>query len=213
MTYPPSEYARAHRDFLAYTSDLDINVLRDEGGLYRHIRFGQLGEVSWFDLITWPNRLVITGDLGDYTFAHVGDLLDMFETTSHGYINPGYWATLLRATGHPAREVSETKVIEHVVHDFWKRREPTIGRNRALFQAIRDEILDRVGHGDERELLANFEHYDMTTRTFFTFPDAAGWDLDDWSVHYLRACWAIVWGIRRYRRATTQALATAAVPS
>ncbi|MDE1673752.1 hypothetical protein [Nocardia gipuzkoensis] len=201
MSTDTGDYARSYRSFIHYTTALDMKVIRDEG-LNRHIRFGQVGAVGWFDLVTWPRRLIITGDMGDYMFAHNGDLFDLFEQTDHGHINPHYWATLLRATGHPIREVSDQKVIHHAVRDFWRRRGNSIGENAELFRAIRDEVLAQAGHGGEREALEEFCHH-LTDGTLFIFPDSATWDLDDWSIHYLRACHAIVWGINRYREAAT----------
>ncbi|MFR9773156.1 hypothetical protein [Nocardia sp. SC052] len=200
MRTDTGDYARSYRSFLSSTSTLDMEVVYDDD-LNRHIRFGQVGAVGWFALVTWPRRLVITGDMGDYMFAGSEDMFEYFRG-SQRWINPGYWATLLRATGDPVREVSDQKVIHHAVRDFWRRRGNSIGENAELFRAIRDEVLAQAGHGGEREALEEFCHR-LTDGTLFTFPDSAQWDLDDWSIHYLRACHAIVWGIGRYREAAT----------
>lgn len=76
-----------------------MTVLHDDG-LYRHLRFvrtapnAKTGNVErsssyWFELVTWPGRLTVTGDCGTYTFARLDDMFEFFRGDR---INPGYWA-------------------------------------------------------------------------------------------------------------------------
>jgi hypothetical protein len=80
-----------------------MTVLRDDG-LYRHLRFmrvapnaktGKLerGSTYWFELVTWPGHLTITGDCGTYTLARLEDMFEFFRGTR---INPQYWAEKVR---------------------------------------------------------------------------------------------------------------------
>ncbi len=191
----------SYRDFLRYVDGAEMTVLHDDG-LYRHIRFGQGGSVGWFQLVTWPGYLTITGDFNSFTFARIPDMFDFFKERP-GYINPGYWAEKLVARGRKIEDISAEKFTAAVVRDFWERREDSIGENADLFRAIREDVLSWAGEGSERDMLHNFRFW-MKDGTPFTFEDSWEWNLNDWSIHYLRACHAIVLGINKYQAAMNE---------
>ncbi|MEV4127101.1 hypothetical protein [Nocardia sp. NPDC049707] len=197
----------SYRGFLNYVGGHEMTILHEDG-LYRHVRFGRPGSCGWFQLVTWPGYLSITGDFESFTFARIPDMFEFFKERD-GYINPGYWAEKLVAQGTKIEAVSAEKFTSAVVHDFWERRDDSIGENAALFRAIREDLLDQAGHGFERHALDEFRHY-LDDGTKFTFEDWWEWDLNDWSIHYLRACHAIVWGINKYQAAVAEKAAVAA---
>lgn len=56
-----------------------LTILRDDG-LYRHLRFKRPGTMTcYFDLVTWPGHLAYVGDMGDYVFTRVEDMLTFFR--------------------------------------------------------------------------------------------------------------------------------------
>lgn len=109
------------RIFNEGSKDHQLTVLRDDG-LYRHLKFrSPENSFYWFDLITWPGYLTVTGDMGTYTFSRTEDMFTFFR---NGYINTHYWAEKLRAgaTGgrDTAREHDADEFKSWLVEDFWE---------------------------------------------------------------------------------------------
>lgn len=194
-------YAASRRDFLGYAKHLDGMTIHLDQGLYRHIQFGVRGQVGWFELVTWPHRLSITGDIGGWTFGRIEDMFEFFTPESGESISPHYWAEKVVA-GAPPMTFSADVFISRTVEEFWYRRDRYEGEMAALFRAIREEVLEY--DEDERaarNALETFRYNTESTdgRRDFTFGDTWDWNLREYSAHYLRACQAIVWGIAQYR--------------
>lgn len=108
------------RRFNSATEDHQLTVLHDDG-LYRHLRFkNPENGFYWFDLITWPGNLTITGDMGTWTFRRIEDMFDFFT----GHINTDYWAEKLQhgETGGrgTARKYDADLFKKWLVQDFWE---------------------------------------------------------------------------------------------
>jgi hypothetical protein len=111
----PVEEIESLERFLRETCKHEMTVLRDDG-LYRHLRFQEPGSgFYWYDLITWPGRLVVCGDAGDWMFSRTSDMFLFFES-QHGGINPHYWGEKLRGA-KPGREGAR-KYSEEAFKDF-----------------------------------------------------------------------------------------------
>jgi len=190
--------------FAADVATHQLEVVRDDG-LYRHLRARRPGTgMYWFDIITWPGSLTITGDMGTYVFAREEDMFPWF-----GYerddINPHYWTQKLQAvdTNSGVREYSRDvfvqQIREHLTEDW-------TGLGPAALVAVRYAV--------ETELLAEswLSDYDTTTEHGarealdqyrgpggFRFEDAWEWVLTEYSHQYLWCCHAILWAIKRYR--------------
>src|ERR1035438_10338294 len=66
--------------FLADVAEHAMAVMQDNG-VYRHLRFRKPGSSNmWFDLITWPGSLVISGDMGTWAFSRVEDMFAFFRS-------------------------------------------------------------------------------------------------------------------------------------
>jgi len=85
--------------FLSDVDKHEMSVIRDDG-VSRHIRFKRPGTSCYFfDLITWPGHLCISGDCGTYVFQRLEDMFEFFRTDrDYGkrkgeklYANLGYW--------------------------------------------------------------------------------------------------------------------------
>ena len=82
--------------FLLDTAFHRLEIIRDDG-LYRHLRMKQPGTYCYyFDIITWPGYLTVTGDMGTWTFSRIADMFDFFGPWEGG-INTGYWSEKLEA--------------------------------------------------------------------------------------------------------------------
>ena len=89
--------------FLDDVKNHQISIIKDDG-LHRFIRFKRPDSTSyWFDLITWPGFLCISGDCGTYVFSRTEDMFDFFKMRDGDFnkkkdrllnINPRYWGPL-----------------------------------------------------------------------------------------------------------------------
>jgi len=186
-------YPDAARRFQHDVEQHAMTVLHDVG-LYRHLRFQRPDRMEyWFDLVTWPGYLAITGDMGSFTFTRLRDMVEFFAGA--GDINPGYWAEKIQAGKGDTEEYAPER-FRALVHDAFGEHvadnSGTAGLDD-LWQAITSEVLP---HADERcrayDALSAFEHQG------FTFADAWEWHLDRWTYHYLWCCFAIRWGVQLY---------------
>ncbi len=67
-------------EFLKDVSAHVMRVIRDDGA-HRHLRFAApTSSIYWFDVITYPGELVITGDCGTYVFRRLPDMFEFFRT-------------------------------------------------------------------------------------------------------------------------------------
>lgn len=174
---------RFHKD----TEHHQMSVLLNKG-LYRHLHFSRQSDHTWmhrYEIITTPGQLTIRGDMGTYVFSRLADMFDFFRD---GRINPGYWGEKLIAvstwTGY--REYSEDMARQRIREYFDECEGLT--NTAAVWQAIKDEVLDEMVIVDEsllRDALNTFRYGE------FEFLDTWEWDLRDYTFQYLWCCHAI----------------------
>lgn len=207
--------------FIRETSSHEMTVLRDDG-VYRHLRFKRPNTGSYyFDIVTWPGYLTITGDMGTWTFSRVSDMFDFFSGAHFGaresfLINPGYWSEKFEAGAGGSRY--ETPCYEFDGDAFDK------GINEWLSGYLEDcededdadmakeAIRELSGNGFRREsdaYNALNDAYLPNNVSSYDISEGMGSNMT-YSHHYLWVCYAIVWGIERYRnkKAATKAMDT-----
>ncbi|OQX14540.1 MAG: hypothetical protein BWK73_09095 [Thiothrix lacustris] len=186
------------QQFLGCVAEHQMIVLLDNG-VYRHIRFkAPSTNNQYFDLVTWPNYLSFSGDMGSYVFSRVNDMFNFF--TGNG-INPGYWSEKLEASdrsngynGFSAEKFGEliTRECEDQLHDLLARRE--IDQDEA--QDVRDELEDALADVEfEHEANALIDSFNINKVRFSDFGE---YDCNEYTYHYLWACYAIQWGVAKY---------------
>lgn len=186
--------------FLKDVADHRMTVLLDNG-VHRHLRFSRPGSSTyWFELVTWPGRLSISGDMGDYVFSRLTDMFEFFRTdrsqAGELRINRGYWAEKVTAVskfGNGIEEFSPERFRAAVV-DHFRRHTRDRGIVPGLKQAIRDEVLDRIPDGEHDANIAVRDFY----HGGFRFTDFWEHHLTDYTLHYVWCCYAIQWGIQQY---------------
>ncbi len=199
------EIAQAAARFNEAVAEHEMTVKHDDG-LYRHLRFSKPGTWSYgFDLVTWPGHLAISGDMGDYVFARIEDMLDFFT----GSINPHYWSEKLTNKDERAgtlvydRDLFRPRVMEWLEE---RRDELEPDELADLRGALDEQVFERAWDGPHsREeairLLLEFDHKGTTIY------EPYDWSLVRWDWQFLWCCHAIPWGIARYRAATATAVA------
>ncbi|WP_225614527.1 hypothetical protein [Pantoea sp. PNT02] len=195
--------------FIRDVSSHKMTVLRDDG-VYRHLRFQRPGtNAYYFDLVTWPGYLAMTGDMGTWTFSRVNDMFKFFTSEHFGkrdsfVINPCYWSEKFESGAGRSRR--DAPITEFSKEEFDKGLQDWL-----------DAFLEECEDDDERETAnetvgeLKLEHFHSENDAYHAV-DAADWpeDVGSWDVwesigscqsythHYLWACYAIVWGIERY---------------
>ncbi|MDM3728996.1 hypothetical protein O9375_13100 [Proteus mirabilis] len=79
--------------FKINTKQHEMTCIKSDG-LYRHYHFANpRNSVYWFDIVTTPYYLYVTGDMGTWVFSHIKDMLHFFNKNEIDYT---YWAEKLQ---------------------------------------------------------------------------------------------------------------------
>lgn len=195
-----SAVAEVLRHFRRDTEDHVMTVIRDDR-IDRHIRFRRPGTGSYgFDLITWPGKLCITGDMGTYVFCRIEDMFAFFRAGIRDgelRINEGYWAEKVLAADKVGGimewcEDAFKSAVWEAFRSHWEGRSNFTAK-RACWQEIKEEILEVAQ--SEHEAMNAVWSFDSNG---FQFVDFWEYSLRDYT-HAFRWClYAIVWGIQQY---------------
>jgi hypothetical protein len=193
---PQSPEDQALERFRADT-DKHLMTVHVDDRAYRHIEFARPEtNIYRFDLVTWPGYLAYVGDMGEYLFTRTHDMFNFFASGSG--INPKYWSEKLRPGGERSARVFSAAAYRAALHE-WVTQEASdnelgVERCIVLGAAIREQLLrDPLDEREAYELLADFEHDGMRISDPYELTVTA------WDSHFLWACWAIRWGVTKYR--------------
>lgn len=186
------------QSFLEDISKHQMHVLRDDG-VYRHLRFRQPGTYCMaFDIVTYPDHLVYSGDMGCYVFSRLRDMFDFFRVRPRDdepgrlHINLSYWAEKLEATDKPDGhyEYSADLFRQHVNEVL-----DDIEADQDLRDEVQEYVLDYADDGEvrARDALDQFEH---NGKRIFT--DTWEWHLQEHTYRFIWCCYALAWGIQQY---------------
>lgn len=178
------------RRFLDDTLEHQMGIALNDG-VFRHITFKRPGSSAYhFNITTWPGYLCISGDMGCFVFSRLRDMFEFFGEDKD--INPQYWAEKLQAqnrSGH--KEFSEEKYQKILREQFelWDFKNDT--QKQEAWENIENELFD------ENDIDAAYRYVCQVTRQEFVNL----WDhnFDDYTFHYLWCCYAIRWGIEKFR--------------
>jgi hypothetical protein len=221
FTYP--DYGRDY--FIREIKNNQLTVLHDDG-LYRHLRLQRPdSSLFWFDLITWPGALTITGDLDTFTFKREPDMIGFFRGQR---INPHYWAEKIVDGRERARTYDEDLFKRHIAAalvEYAPRYPDLLHRYRkdipvydaTTFNRRYPHEMSGPRPPQKPKTVAELreEYVDATQDAGLATEDGARRLLESWycydvtgdpwetslssfDIHYLRACHAIQWGIAQY---------------
>ena len=177
------------RDVVKHT----MTVFKDDG-VYRHLRFSKDGTACmYFDLITWPGYLCITGDMGEAVFSRVNDMFTFFRHKNELSINPGYWGEKCKA--------GEIKAFDSDTFDESVKSwcEDTIEQeelNTEDADILREDIEKLIGISDEWEAVEAIRGFRSSKG--YEFDLSEGFKMEEYRFHFIWRLYAIVWGISEY---------------
>ncbi|ATF92389.1 Uncharacterised protein [Cedecea neteri] len=202
------------RDILTcFLRDVALHTLqihRDDG-LYRHLRFKRPGtNAYYFDIVTWPGYLTITGDMGTWTFSRVSDMFNFFMDSHFGHrasfvINPGYWSEKFEAGAGRSRRESPCYEFDSEAFDgalqqwlgaYLENCDDEEDRKQAE-ESIKELCGNDFSSESEAYHALNDAYFPMGVTTYEILEDSGSMLTPGY--HYLWICYAIVWGIERYR--------------
>ena len=215
-----------------------MTVIHDDG-IHRHLAFRKprpAGSEYWFQLITYPGELVITGDMGTYVFRRLEDMFEFFRTdreymTRKGNklaINPQYWGEKLNAidrNGFKEFSIESFRTNVKEAFDAWvegekpyadddcedctkEQREAFDAAKAELWHELQAEVLSRADDGEVRAFDAAGEFSWEKDNWNFTLDDCWEWSCKEYTFHFLWCCYAIAWGIKTYDESKTTKPAT-----
>lgn len=184
-----------------------MKVIKDDG-IHRHLLFKKPnGSEYWFEIVTWPGRLCIAGDMGDHVFARLSDMFEFFRTDRTEQeplrINLGYWSEKLQATAKDGgfRKFSKEKFEANVrrrVEEYFDEEESAEVKE-AVLQEIEDDVLPEADEGAHAAYTAAMGYSHEGSR--FSMHDFYESNCDEYTYHFEWCCYAIAWGIRQYDEA------------
>lgn len=184
--------------FLRDVEKHEMTVLQDNK-VYRHIRFARPGDgVYHFELTTFPDHLVITGDRGSYVFRRQYDMFEYFRTTGLE-INAEYWATKLEARDlwNGVREFSGELTKKNLIEDFEEWLESLDDEEKEdARQEFREKILRFCEDEDDFAILGD------TALNCGYKCEPCQFRATEFTDGFLRCLYAITWGIQQYDKET-----------
>lgn len=195
--------------FMRDTAHHNVIIEHDEG-VYRHLIFKAPGTNSYrFDIITWPGYLTVTGDMGTWTFAREWDMVTHFFPigTAEG-INPGYWSEKVEAGTHGGREAIcyqfNEKGFAIALNEYLNNWRSNLDEDddaddieKAL--SVRDSLLGEGFNNSDAAMYALYNADWPDSIETYELAESINYSLTTYNFHFLWICYAIIWGIERYR--------------
>lgn len=212
------------QSFLRAVANHQMTIARDDAE-FRHLQFRRPDSTAYsFSITTFPGYLVMTGDMGAWTFSRLRDMFEFFrkrpDDRDQLCINPDYWAGKLVASDCNGRVVCGAEEYDS---DLFRRE--IYRRAVGLCREAKEQGVDRDGRKDLIEQLKDvlefvddessafnsagaFEFHHPALRRPLRLDDFWEVDCNSWRGHYIWACYAIVWAIQQYDAAKTAQAST-----
>jgi len=171
-------------------------TIKQDNDLYRHVRYKRDdSNCMYFDLLTWPGFLAITGDMHSYMFARIPDMFCFFRDKNLK-INPGYWEEKIQAEnfyGSGVREFDIDEFREQV--KYYLKEWHDVDLEKSITDTLSFELQDILHSKDEFEAIEAVRNFSFEDIDFCDF-----WEIYEkpYTYHYIWCCYAIVWGIQQY---------------
>ena len=196
--------------FLKDVSGHEMKILNDQG-VYRHLLFKRHGNSDlWFEIITWPGKLAISGDMGTYVFSRLPDMFEFFRSersTENGlFVNLSYWGEKLEAVDNHRhqpgyKEFSLDRFKDNVHEDLasWLESPGLTKDEQDELRQMVASMLGDLSEDDERSAYEAVQDFSHTIRKQkFEFSEPWEWNSKVYTYDYVWCSFAIAWAIRKY---------------
>ena len=176
-------------------------TIHQNNGVYRHLAFKNPdGYNRYFNITTFPNFLVITGDMGALVFFRVNDDMFNFFRSDDLKINPDYWAEKIQSTSWRAKDASFSEFDIDIIKAYAKEALDDFLKDNMLSRFDKEELLEEfdwkiLKSEDEYEIIEEIRNFNCNGFNFVEFSE------ENYRVHtyaYIWLCYAIVWGIQKF---------------
>jgi hypothetical protein len=171
-----------------------VTVRRDDG-LYRHLEVElPKSTAHWFEVVTWPGALAITGNTGSHIFRRTDDMLDFFRRAPGWDIDTRYWAEKVQPDGAKGVQVFARDLVRAYLELATQEAE---AEHPGLVDEVEQELFSRHSSADlktedgARAAIAAFE-FDG-----FRF-DTSDWEFTQYDYWFLYTCQALAWTVAQY---------------
>lgn len=192
--------------FLDDVKNHELTIDKNDG-VSRHLKFANPNDCNKsFNITTYPNYLVITGDMGTLVFSRLYDMFDFFRSDNLK-INPDYWAEKIQSTSHEAQIASYSKFdleqakksAQEDLNTYLEDNDDLSEEDRALLlEDFECEILHSKNDHEIVEAIRNFNFKG------FKFDEFEMNSCRIYSYSYIWLCYAIVWGIKKFDEVTQE---------
>lgn len=184
-------------DFLKDVAAHEMEILQD-GNCYRHLKFKRPGTNNYyFNVVTWPGYLAITGDTGAFVFSRTPDMFEFFRAgTSDGLgINRQYWAEKLVAVDKNGEKTFSPETFKYEIWEWVKQLDEELRSNSDFLQAVQDEVTSYADDGSYPAVRAAIDFEFEGHRPFQDFYEV-NCSVYTWSFEW--CCFAVAWAVQRY---------------
>ena len=137
------------KDVTAHKMRVDLDA-----GKHRHLIFRGTSNNMWFELVTWPGSLTISGDMGTWTFSRPPDMFNFFRGEMK--INPSYWAEKLQHGNFSVRDGGrvwdQDKFQERLIEQLQMHFEDEPEKFAEVKASVEDEVF-RCHDGDGADVM------------------------------------------------------------
>ena len=176
-------------------------TIHQNNGVYRHLTFKNPESINqYFNITTYPEYLVITGDMGSLIFSRLTDMFNFFRSDDL-QINPDYWSEKIESINCNAKSASYSELdIDAVKKYAQEDLNDYLDGNQTLSSDDREELIEKF----DNKIMCASEEWERVEaiRNFncngFEFVDFWERDPSKYLYRYIWLCYAIVWGVKKF---------------
>lgn len=172
------------------TKDHVLTILKEDG-VYRHIFVGKPGtSMESFNIVTTPGYLHYYGDMGDFTFSRIDDMLKFFWSKDYNGINPHYWAE--KCYSGITKKWSIEKFRRNVQEwtSDWVPSE-----NPNSYDSWEYHVYSMIHAEDEYEAVMAVRNFSHKRYNFWDFWETSS---DEYTDRFIWCCYALAWTAGEY---------------
>jgi len=194
----------SEQNFLKNVENHSMTIIRNDG-VSRHLWFSREGSrIYYFQIITEPGFLMVSGDCGTFVFERIRDMFEFFRMDESDFsrvkdrqlqINPSYWGEKVVDGRDRCFEYDGEKTEEYFRKELKEDLEED-AFNRDQEDEIDGILNDLYFHEGEHVLAVSIQDSDKLSS------DYVECIIKSPTFEYLWCLRAIVWGIAEFEKAT-----------